>query len=153
EQASLPAQLRELDEALAAARVQAAAADAERGVVAELTAALEAASEAETLAADVIDAQRALRERGAELRAAADEVDRLRDLRFRGIAGALAAALVAGEPCAVCGSPEHPAPHTGDGEPVTQTQIDEAMARREAAAERDRAAAGHARAADQALAA
>ncbi|AOS61676.1 AAA family ATPase [Actinoalloteichus hymeniacidonis] len=34
----------------------------------------------------------------------------LREQRLSGMAGELAGALVAGEPCAVCGSPEHPVP-------------------------------------------
>lgn len=47
----------------------------------------------------------------------------LREQRLDGMAAELAAGLVPGEPCAVCGSPEHPAPADGGGGPrVTQEQ-------------------------------
>ncbi|MEZ5110077.1 MAG: SMC family ATPase [Microbacteriaceae bacterium] len=147
-----PARVRELDEAIAQAYTQAARVDDDRSAVADLVAAVDAAGEAESIAQLALAAQRGLRDRGAELTAASGEVDRLRELRFRGIAGELAAALVAGEPCQVCGALEHPAPRIGDGEPITQEQIDEAMAIRDACIERERAAAEHARAAEQSLA-
>lgn len=151
-EALAPTQIRALDEAIALARAQAALVATERDAVTALAAAVDAAVEAESLEAQVLEAQRELRERGRELTAASGAVDRLRDLRFRGIAGELAAALVPGEPCQVCGSAEHPAPHPGDDEPVTQGQIDEALLHRDACSARESAAALHARVIEQSLA-
>lgn len=69
----------------------------------------------------------------------------LRERRLRGIAAELAAGLVAGEPCAVCGSADHPAPARAAAGQVDQASEDAAFAasrRAEAAvteAERDHA--------------
>ncbi|MFB8354669.1 AAA family ATPase [Streptomyces niveus] len=69
----------------------------------------------------------------------------LRERRLRGIAAELAARLVAGEPCAVCGSADHPAPARAGAGQVDQASEDAAFAtsrRAEAAvteAERDHA--------------
>jgi exonuclease SbcC len=50
----------------------------------------------------------------------------LMEQRLSGHAFELAAALVDGVPCSVCGSLDHPAPATTDTTPVTQLDIDEA---------------------------
>lgn len=69
----------------------------------------------------------------------------LRERRLRGIAAELAARLEAGEPCAVCGSADHPAPARAAAGQVDQASEDAAFAasrRAEAAvaqAERDHA--------------
>ncbi|MFE3251043.1 AAA family ATPase [Streptomyces sp. NPDC059209] len=69
----------------------------------------------------------------------------LRERRLRGIAAELATGLVAGEPCAVCGSADHPAPARAAAGQVDQASEDAAFAasrRAEAAvteAERDHA--------------
>ncbi|WP_330176996.1 SMC family ATPase [Streptomyces sp. NBC_01498] len=52
----------------------------------------------------------------------------LRERRLRGIAAELAAGLVTGEPCAVCGSADHPAPATAGAGQVDQTAEDAASA-------------------------
>lgn len=61
----------------------------------------------------------------------------LLERRLTEMAGELAARLVDGEPCAVCGSAEHPAPASMSRAPVTQAQLDQAAA--EAAFAREQA--------------
>ncbi|MFJ4829067.1 AAA family ATPase [Streptomyces sp. NPDC088747] len=71
---------------------------------------LNAARQRDTFARDTDDAQQqalACRERATDARA--HWLD-LKEQRLRGIAAELAAGLVDGEPCAVCGGTEHPAP-------------------------------------------
>lgn len=48
-------------------------------------------------------------------------------------AGVLAASLVEGEPCPVCGAREHPAPARAAGETVTEPELDQARAAHQAA--------------------
>ncbi|MFE7461095.1 AAA family ATPase [Streptomyces sp. NPDC057554] len=78
---------------------------------------LDAARRRDALATDVQQAEkRFAAAREQELDARTFSLD-LRERRLRGIAAELAAELVAGEPCAVCGSAEHPAPAgPGDGQ-------------------------------------
>ncbi|MEU0275439.1 SMC family ATPase, partial [Streptomyces sp. NPDC006307] len=52
----------------------------------------------------------------------------LRERRLRGIAAELAAGLVDGDPCAVCGSPDHPAPARADADHVDRAAEDRAYA-------------------------
>ncbi|MEU6096777.1 SMC family ATPase [Streptomyces sp. NPDC047079] len=71
---------------------------------------LEAARERDRLARDADAAQaRALAARERALMAHEHWLD-LKEQRLKGIAAELAAGLVDGEPCAVCGAPDHPAP-------------------------------------------
>jgi len=67
------------------------------------------------------------------------DLARLRRRRLDGYAGELASALTPGEPCAVCGSTEHPAP-AEHADPVSADDITDAEARRDAAAEAERTA-------------
>ncbi|HPT94524.1 MAG TPA: AAA family ATPase [Microbacteriaceae bacterium] len=151
-QADGPEQLRALDEGLAAARVHAGTAEASGAAVAELAAAVDAATQAVSLAENARGAHEEVRDRGAELTAASAAVDTLRDLRLRGVASELAEALIEGEACAVCGSLEHPAPRRSAGQPVRQAQIDDAVAHRDECAEREKSASERAKAADLDLA-
>ncbi|GMA27413.1 AAA family ATPase [Arenivirga flava] len=73
--------------------------------------------------------------------AAATEHARTQQARLEGNAGELAAALVDGEPCAVCGATEHPAPAARDAQHVTDDAVEDARA----TAEQARAALDRAR--------
>ncbi|WP_145502960.1 AAA family ATPase [Streptomyces sp. CFMR 7] len=105
------------------------------GLLAPARRRLDAARRRDALATDVQQAERQLtaaRER--ELDARASWLD-LRERRLRGIAAELAAGLVAGEPCTVCGSAEHPAPASpGDGH-VDRATEEKALAAQRSAEE------------------
>jgi len=58
----------------------------------------------------------------------------IRETRTRGMAAELASQLKAGEPCAVCGSTEHPSPAHGEGEQYTHEQEEAARIQAEEAA-------------------
>lgn len=77
---------------------------------------LDAARRRDALATDVQDAREAVAAARERALAAHESWLGLRERRLRDIAAELAAGLVAGEPCTVCGSAEHPAPASpGDG--------------------------------------
>ncbi|WP_430480127.1 AAA family ATPase [Streptomyces sp. P11-1] len=105
------------------------------GLLAPARRRLDAARRRDALATDVQQAEgqlTAARER--ELDARASWLD-LRERRLRGIAAELAAGLVAGEPCTVCGSAEHPAPASpGDGH-VDRATEEQALAAQRSAEE------------------
>ncbi|WP_129843603.1 SMC family ATPase [Streptomyces sp. RFCAC02] len=67
----------------------------------------------------------------------------LRERRLRGIAAELAAALTPGAPCAVCGSPDHPAPARAAADQVDRAEEEAAETAHRAAEERRTDAAGH----------
>ncbi|MBD3544532.1 AAA family ATPase [Streptomyces sp. JV180] len=101
------------------------------GLLAPARRRLDAAHRRDALAADVRQAEdRLTGAREQELDARKTWLD-LRERRLRGIAAELASGLVAGEPCTVCGSAEHPAPASpGDG------HVDRAAEERALAAQR-----------------
>ncbi|WP_411097145.1 AAA family ATPase [Streptomyces sp. 020-2-3H-GM] len=101
------------------------------GLLAPARRRLDAAHRRDALAADVRQAEdRLTGAREHELDARKTWLD-LRERRLRGIAAELASGLVAGEPCTVCGSAEHPAPASpGDG------HVDRATEERALAAQR-----------------
>ncbi|MBW3668287.1 MAG: AAA family ATPase [Actinobacteria bacterium] len=120
------------DAALAVGRLDGLRAEAARRT-AEAAAAARL-PEAEAVADDLTKRAREANE------AAVDSARRhlaLLERRLMEMAGELAARLVDGEPCAVCGSADHPAPAPTAGDPVTQAQLDQAAA--EAAFAREQA--------------
>ncbi|MET7617140.1 SMC family ATPase [Streptomyces sp. NPDC005408] len=69
-----------------------------------------AARERDELAARTVQLEERLRTARERANAARESWLDLKERRLRGIAAELATGLVPGEPCAVCGSPDHPAP-------------------------------------------
>ncbi|MGW1168186.1 AAA family ATPase [Streptomyces sp. NPDC002550] len=96
---------------------------------------LEAARTRDQLAADLEDAQRrALASEQRALDARAHWLD-LKEQRLDGIAAELAARLADGEPCAVCGATEHPAPARKVAGHVDRETEDRALAAHQRAEE------------------
>ncbi|MBC9937047.1 MULTISPECIES: AAA family ATPase [unclassified Leucobacter] len=150
--AQLPTQLAEAEQAEQAALT----ASAPR---AELFAALERAEVARAAAARVVALEAKLETLRGETSDAADRaalaLDAYRDLLARrraGAAGILAAELKPGEPCAVCGSTEHPDPASPDAADPAITDAPDlseaALADAEAATDATRDALDRARAAE-----
>ncbi|GAA3642415.1 SMC family ATPase [Microbacterium awajiense] len=145
--AAVPALLETLDVELANAREAAGALPAAEERRADLAARRSAASEAQRLAEQLTAAEaQYLHDSASHDRARAHVTDLLRR-RLAGHAGELAAALVDGEPCAVCGSTAHPDPARGDAEPVTDEAIAAAESVRDAAAAAEKTSAAAAAAA------
>lgn len=138
-----------LDGEIAAAEADAPPVEPARAALETAAARLDAGREAERLAplAQAADAAH-LDAMTARDRAAA-EVQALLRRRLAGYAGELAAALTDGEPCAVCGSTEHPHPSAASAEPVSdddlaaaEAAVDAANAVVARASEQSRAARG-----------
>ena len=145
--AGLPERLKRLEDELRTHTSAAGALDAAQAQLADAAARLDAARDAERLASAQRDAEAShVRALGA-LEHAAAAVTALLRRRLAGHAGELAAALVEGEACAVCGSLEHPAPAELTEEPVTDEDLAAAERSKERAAEGERVASEAARAA------
>jgi exonuclease SbcC len=115
---------------LQAALIDAAGQSAASETMVRIADALEAAERARTLDAQLAIARSVELASGRMHLAAVTHHQSLMEQRLAGHAFELASALVIGEPCAVCGSADHPAPATTDAEPVTQDDID--LARQQA---------------------
>ncbi|MGN7234799.1 AAA family ATPase [Micrococcus luteus] len=105
--------------------------------VSEAAARRTAAEAAAARAVEVETAARAHREAQERRREAAERHVGLLRVRYEQAASELAERLVPGEPCAVCGSPEHPAPAATADTTVTEADVRDAEQARTAA---DRAA-------------
>ncbi|MEV8239939.1 SMC family ATPase [Microbacterium testaceum] len=153
--ADVPALLKALDDRLAELAGATAHREAAESRCAETRSRLDAAREAERLLAHREQADMAALVRGEDMRNATDAWTALLRRRLAGAAAELAHELVDGEPCAVCGSREHPHPATGDDAPVTDEQLAAAETLKNTAVEQDRLASDAARIArdDYALAA
>lgn len=141
----VPAELARLDDELVRVRDDASRADAARERRDEVSSRLAAAREADTLAAALRDAEAAHRDAANDAAAAAAAVAQLLQRRLDGYAGELASTLAEGEPCAVCGSIDHPHPAPAAADPVTDDDLAAAEARRDDAIARERVAADAAR--------
>ncbi len=148
-----PALLAELDGELREQVSLAAPLDSARTSLAAAESRLEAAREAERLWEIRRTAEQAYAEASARSAAAAAAVAALLQRRLAGYAGELAAALVDGEPCAVCGSSSHPDPAHPSDEPVTDAMLEAAEAEKTAATDAERIASDSAREAREAHAA
>ncbi|MFD4220255.1 AAA family ATPase [Streptomyces griseus] len=129
-----------LRERIATAQEAATRAEQLAGLLAPARRRLDAARRREALAAEADTAREALA--GARERAlgAHETWLGLRERRLRDIAAELAAGLVEGTPCTVCGSAEHPAPATeGDGHVDRATEEAALTAHRRAEEARTRA--------------
>ncbi|MFI8593207.1 AAA family ATPase [Microbacterium sp. NPDC078428] len=131
--AELDARIAEIDALLPALGEAAALAAAARADLVDAGERLAACAEAEECEALRAQADARALARSAELDAANRELRTLREHRLRGNAADLAAQLVPGEPCAVCGATEHPQPAAAADDAVSDEQIDGAEQRLDAA--------------------
>lgn len=150
--AAFPERLTELRAEIDAAHAAAGALEAATASRSAERERLEAARETERLQPVVRAAEAAYLAASTALDEARAAVTSLLRRRLAGHAGELAAELVEGEPCAVCGATEHPAPAEPNGDPVSDDQITAAEVARDAAARDEREAADAARAARENLA-
>jgi exonuclease SbcC len=139
ERDTLPERLTKLAARRDTARTEGAVADSAARAVVDAEARAAGVLDVERLTAELAAAALAESEASdAHTRAQAD-LSELRRRRLDGYAGELAEALVTGEPCAVCGSVEHPSP-AEHVDPVTAEDIAAAEAVRDAAANAERKA-------------
>jgi len=152
--AQVPEVLKGLDDRLALLAGSATRREAAAALREETRSRLDAARQAERLLTQRERADMAALVRGEDMRNATDAWTALLRRRLAGAATELAQNLVDGEPCAVCGSREHPHPATGNDAPVTDEQLAAAEERKNTAVEEDRLASDAARIArdDHALA-
>lgn len=119
----LPSQIERAQAGLEAMRADAASVPAARAELERLDDRLEASRRADVLRASLTGLSEALREavRGAKV---ADAAARdAHDLWLSATAGALAARLVDGSPCPVCGSESHPSPAPLSEDGITREQV------------------------------
>ncbi|WP_440100170.1 AAA family ATPase [Streptosporangium sp. H16] len=136
----LPAASAEASARLGEARAAAAGVPAARASADTAAAVLAAARRRETLRVELESARAAQTEATDLAQTLRDRHLDIRQSRIDGMAAELAAKLTPGHPCAVCGSPDHPAPAapadqapTADDERTAQGAYEAAMERRQAA--------------------
>ncbi len=144
---TIPAHLAQLDADLETLRSADARLEASSATLAAVTTRLAAAREAASLADRVATCEAAHLAAFHDHTRAREQLMALLQRRLAGHAGELASVLVDGEPCAVCGSVEHPRPAPASDEPVTEDEIQAAEAAQVRAAAAERAAAQEASAA------
>ncbi|GAA4206334.1 hypothetical protein GCM10022252_68300 [Streptosporangium oxazolinicum] len=136
----LPAASAEASARLGEARAAAAGIPAARASSETAASVLAAARRREILRVELESARAAQSEATDFAQALRDRHLDIRQSRIDGMAAELAAKLTPGQPCAVCGSPDHPAPAapadrapTADDERAAQGAYEAAMERRQAA--------------------
>lgn len=142
--ADLPAAIADLRGRLGEAQGRAGRVEAAEAALAAAVQRRDAVAEHGRLSAELERAEAAHREAVDAAQAAREHVLSLRERRITHMAAELALGLAEGEPCAVCGSAEHPAPAlaatgslvTAGEERAAQAAADEAAQRRSAAQER-----------------
>lgn len=149
---AFPARIAEIDAELPVAQSAAGGRDAAVLRRDALIDRLAAAREAERLTVAARDAEAVYLAASGSHDTARAEVTALLRARLAGHAGELAAQLVDGEPCVVCGATAHPAPAEPSDRPVSDDEIASAEQERDAAALAESAAADAARVARDALA-
>ncbi|AWS45200.1 AAA family ATPase [Streptosporangium sp. 'caverna'] len=137
-QEGLPAESADASARLAAARAQAAGIPAARAAAGTAAAVLGAARRRDDLRTELKDARAAEVKAVDEAQDLRDRHQDLRQARIEGMAAELAAKLSPGDPCAVCGSPDHPAPAAPAAEAPTAEDERTAQSAYETATERRR---------------
>ncbi|MET8383623.1 AAA family ATPase [Streptosporangium canum] len=139
-QETLPAALADASARLAAVRAQAARIPAAQAGADAAAAGLDAARRRDALRVELESARAAQAEATDHAQRLRDRHLDLRQARIDGMAAELALKLTPGEPCAVCGSPDHPAPAapadaapTAEDERAAQSAYDIATDRRRTA--------------------
>ncbi|WP_136587545.1 AAA family ATPase [Microbacterium hydrothermale] len=145
ERDGIPSALDALDRRLDELSAGAALLETARSARDEVQHRLDAAIEAARLLEHREQADLAALVRSDALQRALEEWTGLLRRRLAGAATELAHDLVEGEPCAVCGSLEHPSPAVGDAQPVSDDELAAAEERKNVAAEEDREASDAAR--------
>ncbi|MFG2005373.1 AAA family ATPase [Spirillospora sp. NPDC048911] len=141
--AELPGRVEERRAELVEAQVVLAGRPGADAAFQEATRRLDAAYRRDRLAAQLTQAEADLRDAIDIAQRARERFQDLRQARLEGMAATLAEDLVAGEPCRVCGSTDHPAPATSLGlipgeedEERAQAEYEKAQSRRETASGR-----------------
>ncbi|MEV4095012.1 AAA family ATPase [Streptosporangium saharense] len=134
--AELPARLAEVAARLTEAGDRAAEIPETRARAEAASVALDAARRRDGLRADLETARTRLTEAVDLAQRLRDRHQDLRQARIDGMAAELAAKLVPGDPCAVCGSPEHPHPAARSGQAPTPEDERAAQDAYDAAADR-----------------
>lgn len=140
DEADLPTQIERQEQSLTEARLAAGGRGALQSELARWQARADALRALADLAPALADA-RSTRQAAVDAhQRAVDEHQRLMQVRLAGMTGELAEKLVAGEPCAVCGSPDHPDPADRAADSITDDRISAAVEARDAAQEAREAA-------------